>query len=168
MREDLTVNGDRRLRAALIGCGKIAKTHVSALRAAGVDLAAVCDRDEQRATQIAALAPGAEVFADADAMLAQARPDVVHILTSPASHAPLAIKVAEAGAHALVEKPVALSVREADAMIAAAQANGVHLIANHNYLFKPSIERARQLLDEGAIGEVVHVEAYYGLTDEAA
>ena len=92
----------------------------------------------------------------------------MHVLTSPASHAALAIKAAQAGAHVLVEKPVALSVEEADAMIDAARANGVRVMANHNWLFKPSVQRARELVESGEIGEVVHVEAYYGLTDESA
>src|SRR3954447_8571516 len=158
----------RVMRAALVGCGKIAKMHVSALAGAGVELVAVCDRDQQRAAQIAALAPGARAYADADALLAEMRPDVVHVLTSPSSHAALAIKAAQAGAHVLVEKPVALSVKEADAMIDAARANGVRVMANHNWLFKPSVQRARELVESGEIGEVVHVEAYYGLTDESA
>src|SRR5687768_460660 len=102
------------MRAALIGCGTIATMHVSALQRAGVDLVAVCDRDQQRAGQIAALAPGVRVFGDADTLLAEVQPDVVHILTPPSSHAPLAIKAAEAGTHALIEKPVALSTPEAD------------------------------------------------------
>ena len=158
----------RAMRAALIGCGKIAKMHVSALAGAGVDLVAACDRDRQRAAQIAALVPGARAYDDADEMLAETRPDVVHVLTSPASHAALAIKAAQAGAHVLVEKPVALSLEEADAMIHAARANGVRVMANHNWLFKPSVQRARALVESGEIGEVVHVESYYGLTDEAA
>jgi 2-alkyl-3-oxoalkanoate reductase len=156
------------MRAAVIGCGKIAKMHVSALASAGVDLVAVCDRDRQRAAEIAALAPGARSYGDADVLLAEVRPDVVHVLTSPASHAALAIKAAQAGAHVLVEKPVALSVHEADAMIDAARLNGVRVMANHNWLFKPSVQRARALVESGEIGEVVHVESYYGLTDEAA
>src|SRR5262245_27504664 len=92
----------RVMHAALIGCGKIAKMHVSALAGAGVELVAVCDRDPQRASQIAALAPGARAYSDFDALLAETRPDVVHVLTSPTSHAALAIKAAEAGAHVLV------------------------------------------------------------------
>src|ERR1044072_4559732 len=145
----------RVMRAALVGCGKIAKMHASALAGAGAELVAVCDRDQQRATQIAALAPGARAYRDFDALLAEMQPDVVHVLTSPTSHAALAIKAAEAGAHVLVEKPVALSVEEADAMIEAARANGVRVMANHNWLFKPSVQRARELVESGEIGEVV-------------
>jgi predicted dehydrogenase len=60
--------------------------HVSALAGAGVNLVAACDRDRQRAAQIAALVPGARAYEDADEMLGEMRPDVVHLLTSPASH----------------------------------------------------------------------------------
>src|SRR3954454_18291116 len=95
----------RVMRAALIGCGKIAKMHVSALAQAGVELVAVCDRDRQRATQIAALAPGARAYGDFDTLLSEMRPDVLHVLTSPTSLPALAIMPSEAGAHVLVEKP---------------------------------------------------------------
>ncbi len=155
------------MRAALIGCGQIAGYHLSALQRAGVEVVAVADRDEQKAAELAARAGGARVFSEAEALLAEARPDVVHILTPPSSHASLAVKAAEAGAHVLVEKPVALSTEEADAMIAAARRHGVRLVPNHNYLFKPSVRRARGLVDSGEIGDVVHVETYYGLSDEA-
>src|SRR6059036_3990626 len=107
------------MRAALIGCGWIAGFHVSALKRAGVDILAVCDRDEQKAAQLGARVVGARVFTDAEAMLAAIRADAVHVLTPPPSHAALAVKTAEAGAHILVEKPIALSTGEADAMIAA-------------------------------------------------
>jgi nucleoside-diphosphate-sugar epimerase/predicted dehydrogenase len=87
-------------------------------------------------------------------------------MTPPASHAELTVQEAEAGCHILVEKPMALSVTEADRMIAAAAANNVKLGAVHNYLFKPSILKARRLVDTGVIGSIVHVEAYYGLSGE--
>ena len=150
------------MRAALIGCGKIAFWHRSALVRAGVDLVATVDRDPQRAALTAAPVPGCRPFTDVAEMLREARPDVVHVLTPPSTHAALAIQAAQAGVHALVEKPVAYSVDEADAMLAAAAEHGTHLIAVHNYLFKPSVLKARRLVAEGAVGDVVHVEAYYG------
>ncbi len=155
------------LRAALIGCGQIAGMHAGALIRAGIPVAATCDRDAQKAQGIAALAPGARPHTDLDTMLAAERPDVVHILTPPSTHAALAQAAARAGAHVLVEKPVALSVAEADAMIDTAARAGVVLASTHNYLCKPSIVKARRLVDTGAIGDVVHVDAYYGLSEEA-
>jgi predicted dehydrogenase len=153
------------MRTALIGCGRIAQMHARALRRAGVEIPAVCDRNKDKAVQTAALNPGARVYADAAALIAEQRPDAVHVLTPPASHAPLAIQAAEAGCHVLVEKPMALSVPDVDAMIAAAEDHGVTLATTHNYLCKPSVLRARALVAGGEVGEVVHVESYYGVSE---
>lgn len=157
-----------RMRASIVGCGAISRVHLSALRELrDVDLVAVCDRDRYRARELAEAAGGGTAYyTDLGAMLAEARPDALHVLTPPTSHAALAIQAMEAGVHALVEKPMALDVAQAEAMIAAARQNGVSLCANHNYLYKPSVLRARALVAEGAIGEVVHVSAYYGLAGE--
>jgi predicted dehydrogenase/nucleoside-diphosphate-sugar epimerase len=154
------------MRAALIGCGNIARFHVNALRNAGIGIAAVCDRDEQKAAVLARAAGEAEVFREADEMLTAVRPDVVHVLTPPESHAPLAIRAIEAGAHVLIEKPIALTLTEVDSMIAAADRSRVQIIPHHNYLYKPSVQEARRLVDSGSIGDVVSVEVYYGLSSE--
>src|SRR5207237_1313726 len=105
---------------------------------------------------------------NADALIENERPDVVHVLTPPASHARIAIQAARAGCHVLVEKPFALSVDEADAMLAAAHDNSITLVPNHNYLLKPSVLKARRMIAEGTIGEVVFVDSYYGLSAEPA
>jgi predicted dehydrogenase len=155
------------VRAAVVGCGQIAGTHVSALNLLpGVEIAAFVDRDEQRARELAAGAPGASVFGDLDEMLRLARPDAVHVLTPPRTHAEIAIAAANAGCHVLVEKPMALGVAEAERMIAAADANGVTLSTSHNYLFKPSVEAARRLVEAGEIGDVIDVEVFYGVAGE--
>jgi predicted dehydrogenase len=157
------------MRAALIGCGQIAPYHAQALaRVPGAALVAVCDRDLRRAAEIAGSAPDCRAHTDLDALIEQERPDIVHVLTPPDSHAPIAIRAARAGCDVLVEKPFALDVGEADAMVDAARENGVALMPNHSYLFKPSVLKARRLVAEGAIGEVVFVDGYYGLSAEPA
>lgn len=155
------------MKVAILGCGQIAKPHINALQEIdGVTIVAVCDRDEQRARMAAQWAEGARIFSDFTTLLQEVHPDVVHVLTPPALHAPLAIQAMEAGCHVLVEKPMALSRQEADSMIAAAKANKVKLCTNHNYLYKPSVAKARRLVAEGAIGRVVYVDSYYGLSGE--
>ncbi|HEU5316267.1 MAG TPA: SDR family NAD(P)-dependent oxidoreductase [Chloroflexota bacterium] len=156
------------MRVAIVGCGQIAGSHLAALRKVdGAEVVAVCDRDAQRARHTAELAQ-ARAYTDLDALLRAERPDAVHIVTPPASHAPLAIRAIEAGCHVLVEKPMALSTADADRMIAAARAHGVKLCTNHNYRFKPSIRRATELVARGEIGQVLFVNSYYGLSDEGA
>jgi 2-alkyl-3-oxoalkanoate reductase len=155
------------LRVGIIGCGKISLSHISALKdIPGIDICGVCDRDIQRAKEIAQAAPGARIYTDLAEFLQRERPESVHILTPPSTHAPLAIQAMEAGCHVIVEKPMALNTKEADAMIASAKANGVWLSTCHNYLFKPSIMKARELVRSGAIGRTIYVNSFYGLTGE--
>lgn len=160
------------MKAAIVGCGVIARTHASALEAlANVELVAVVDRDAGAARELAdrveaagALRP--RVYTDLTTMLAQERPDGVHVLTPPTTHEPLAVEAMAAGSSVLVEKPMALSVAEADRMIAAAHEHGVTLATNHNYLFKPSVAKALDLVAAGEVGEVVDVVTYYGASGE--
>lgn len=155
------------MRVAIVGCGQISRAHVNALRQMeDVQIVAVCDQDKHRAQDLATLAGNTAVYTDLAALLEQAKPDVAHILTPPSSHAKLAIQAMDAGVHALVEKPMTVSVEEADRMIEAARRNNVKLGTNHNYLFKPSVVKARELVDSGAIGDVVYVNSYYGLAGE--
>jgi 2-alkyl-3-oxoalkanoate reductase len=155
------------LKVGIVGCGNISLSHVSALKGVPhVTICGVCDRDEQRARLVANAAGGVSIYSDLAELLERERPDAVHILTPPATHAALAIQAMEAGCHVLVEKPMALSVAEADAMIATAKANSVKLSTCHNYLFKPSIVKARELVKSGAIGTPVYVNGYYGLSGE--
>ena len=156
------------MRVAIVGCGQISRVHMSALGDMdGIDVCAVCDRDKWRAQGAAKRAGGASAYVDLATLLRHESPDAVHILTPPHTHAELAIEAMEAGCHALVEKPLALSVEDADSMLRAAQQNEVKLCAGHNYLFKPSVMKARELVTSGAIGRVVHVHSYYGLSGEA-
>src|SRR6266511_2092789 len=121
------------IRAALIGCGRIATVHVDARQQAGVSIIALCDRDQPRAGEVALRAEAAHVFTEPDALFRKTKPDTVHIFTPPSSHASLALQAAEAGVHIVVEKPIALSLGEADEMIEAARRHGVSLIPHHNY-----------------------------------
>ena len=93
------------------------------------------------------------------------KPDAVHILTPPGAHAPLAIQAMEAGCHVLVEKPMTVSSADAERMVAVAKEHNVKLCVNHNYLFKPSVAQAREMVNNGEIGDVVSVNCYYGRSE---
>ena len=155
------------LNVAIVGCGQVARAHVAALAAVpSARVVAVCDRDLDRARELAPRTPSAAVERDLEEALAHHRIEVVHVLTPPADHAGVAIQAAEAGCDVLVEKPMALDVAEADRIIDAARAAGVRVVPNHSYLFKPSIERARTIVASGAIGDVVAVNTFYGISGE--
>jgi nucleoside-diphosphate-sugar epimerase/predicted dehydrogenase len=125
-------------------------------------IVAVCDEDRPRAEAFAQRFGAGEAYATLAELLERARPDVVHVLTPPQSHAPLTLEAMRAGCHVLVEKPMALSVLDADAMIDAARDCGVKLCVNHNQLFEPVVLQARRLVADGSVGTVVSVESYYG------
>lgn len=151
------------MQVAVVGCGKISQTHISAIQEiTDLEIIAVCDRDKDRAKWAASLTQGARVYHDLTSLLQHERPDAVHILTPPESHAGLAIQAMEAGCHVLVEKPMALNLQQADTMLAAARKHRVKLGTSHNYHFKPSISKAKQLVDQGVIGDIVYVETFYG------
>jgi 2-alkyl-3-oxoalkanoate reductase len=151
-----------RLRVGLVGCGRIAQVHCGYLRQVPhAELVGACDvsRDSRSALTARWQVP---TYADIDELLSAAQPDVVHVLTPPATHAPVAIQLLEEGVHVLVEKPMALTTAETDAMIAAARRSGRHLTANHNRWFDPVVQQARALITSGRAGDLVGVEVFQG------
>lgn len=147
-----------KLRVAVVGAGYVAGHHLAALkRLPFVEIVGVCDTDLAAAEAIAArFGVGLAVARLAD--LAQAAPDAVHVLTPPASHAALAIEALRMGCHVLVEKPMADTVAECEAMIAEAHAQRRRLAVNHSDLFDPVIVQALDAVAAGRIGDVVSVD----------
>jgi 2-alkyl-3-oxoalkanoate reductase len=157
------------VRVALIGCGRVSSFHVAALKAlAGVELVAVCDLDERLARQRATAAAVPRWFTDAGTMLRDVAPDVVHILTPPASHRTLAELAARAGAHMYVEKPLAPNAADAAAIVEAARKAGVKVCVGHSRLFDPVFREACRRRDAGEIGRVLSLRVEQGFQYEAA
>lgn len=151
------------MRIGLIGCGQIARVHARfILETQRHRIVAVCDEDQGKAESLAQGFGNGKAYGNFAQLLEEQRPDVVHVLTPPQTHAALALQAMEAGCHVLVEKPMALSVQEADRMIDAAKAHGVKLCVNHNQLFDPVFLQARRLVAEDRLGRVIGVESYYG------
>ena len=143
------------LKVAIAGTGLIAtKKHFPAWKriADQAQVVAVCDIDADQAVKVASHFGIAKTYTDAAEMLRKERPDVVDICTPPRTHAPLAIQCLEAKANVLIEKPMATSLEECDAIIAAAEANHVRICMAHSDLFYPSVLKARRMIEQGAIG----------------
>ncbi|WP_323718071.1 NAD-dependent epimerase/dehydratase family protein [Paracoccus aminovorans] len=151
------------LRVAIIGAGYIASWHADAIKAApGARLVAVCDPARDAAEALAS-GYGIAAFTDLDQMIEAGVCDVVHILTPPNLHRDLAVKCLGAGLHVLVEKPVALSVEEVDAMAEAARASGRHLGSCHNFLALPSYEKLKAAKSAGDLGLVSSAQINWAL-----
>src|SRR5207247_1238863 len=107
------------LKVAIIGCGKIADAHASQiLRINGCEIVGVCDTELLMARQLHARFPVKQYFTDLTQLLADARPDVVHITTPPGSHFDLARICLDRGCHVYIEKPVTLNADEARTLVA--------------------------------------------------
>jgi predicted dehydrogenase len=147
------------VRVALIGLGGIADAHLRKLRwMDGVEVAGVCDLSASLADAIAERFGVPFATTDAERLIAEVSPQVVHVLTPPGPHRALTGLALDAGAHVLVEKPIATSWEDYAAMRDAAAAAGRLLVEDFNYRFQRSMLRALDLLRAGTIGEPVTLD----------
>ncbi|MBD1383003.1 Gfo/Idh/MocA family protein [Metabacillus arenae] len=141
---------------AIVGCGHIAKKHAEAIKKAeDSKLLAVCDTDPDRMTYFKE-EYGADTYTDLDKMLKVEDIQVLNICTPSGVHAPLAVKAAKAKKHLVVEKPIALKIEDADAIIEACKDNGVKLAVVHPNRFRPVMMELRKLMDDGLLGKLSH------------
>jgi predicted dehydrogenase len=145
------------VRAAVVGAGLMGRWHAAELSRAGGVVVAVADRDAGAAATLARSHPGAGAFAEASAMLRDASPEVVHVCTPTASHVELTGRCLEAGAHVLVEKPLAPDAAATEALLEHAERSGLAACPVHQYPFQPGATRARR--DLPRLGRLVLVEA---------
>jgi predicted dehydrogenase len=143
---------------AIIGVGaNVFHRHRPALHLPDVKVIAVSDVHasvgQQRAAEL-----GCAFYADYQQLLDQARPEVVVIMTPHTLHARIAIDCLQAGCHVLVEKPMAVQVVEADAMIEAANRSQRLLGVILQHRFRPEVRAAHKLIREGLLGDIQHVE----------
>jgi predicted dehydrogenase len=151
------------VRLAIVGTGGMANAHAEEfLKIRGVEISAVCDVDPQRARDFASRhAPKAEVFTDLKAMLRGAVVDAVSNVTPDSQHAPLSLEVLAARRHIFCEKPLATNHADALRMVRAAKRAGVINMVNFTYRNSAALQKAADLVREGTLGEIVHVEASY-------
>lgn len=144
------------LRAVLVGCGGMGQGQARLLaQHAGYDFVAACDRDPEQLGKVVA-AHGVNGYDDFAAMLREQKPEVVAITTPNSSHAPLTIMAAEAGVRGVYcEKPMATNLGDARRMVAVCAERGVKLVINHQRRIGPDLLKAKELIDAGAIGDVV-------------
>lgn len=150
------------MRLGIIGCGEIGVVRAAAAaEVPSLEISAFSDVDRTRADTASARYGGA-VEPDWRKLVERADVDAVVISTPPHLHAEMGIAALESGKHVLCEKPLARSPAECRRMVEAADRYGRFLATGFNYRFYPSIEKARSLVDSGAIGEVDHIRSYAG------
>jgi predicted dehydrogenase/nucleoside-diphosphate-sugar epimerase len=157
-----TTIGVRRL--CLVGAGNIATVHAEALRGlTEARIAAVVDPRLAMAERLASATPGARAYGSLGAALAVGGFDTAHVLVPPDAHHAAALPLLEAGFSTLVEKPLAASGAQCDALIAAAARSGATLGVNQNFVFHPAFQRLRRELEAGLFGPLRFVDCLYNM-----
>ena len=147
------------VRVGVIGVGFMGRMHAAAYaKMRDVELAGVVDLNASRARRVAEEL-GAQVYEGVGALVADPRIDAVSVCTNDGDHRPPVQAALAARKHVLVEKPIATTMEDADAMIASAASSDRLLLVGHLLRFEPRYREAKQALDAGSIGTVVSVFA---------
>ena len=144
----------RGFRIGLVGCGRISRNHFDAIaKVDGLELAAVCDTDVERARQ-AGETYGVPSYRALDEMLRAGDFDVVAICTPSGLHSPQGIAAARAGKHVVTEKPMSLTLRQADDLVRACDDAGVQLFVVKQNRLNPPIQLIKRAVDKGRFGRI--------------
>jgi 1,5-anhydro-D-fructose reductase (1,5-anhydro-D-mannitol-forming) len=159
------MNENRRLRWGLIGASNIAKTYmISAINAQpDSEVAGVFSSNPQRGERYAKENGIPKHYSALQQLLADPEIDIVYVSTTNEHHKSQTIAAAKAGKHVHCEKPIALSVSDAEEMVRACAKAGVVLGTNHHLRSKPAHRKVRQLVEDGAIGKVLAVRSYFAV-----
>src|SRR5699024_1137109 len=142
---------------AIIGCGFIAKKHAKAIQEVeNAKLVAVCDKVPEM-MELYTNEYGAKAYTDMQEMLEKENIEIVCICTPSGLHAPIAVEVAAAKKHIILEKPIAMSLEDTDKIIDACRDNQVKLAVVHPNRFRPVVKEVKKSLDENQLGKISHV-----------
>lgn len=151
------VSSTANLRVALLGCGRISVRHSQLLgegQIQGAELCAVCDLSVEKAKQIGDKY-SVPTYSDMHMMMQEVQPEIVVILTESGNHAQHTIELAKYGAHIVVEKPMALTLTDADRMIEACDLAGIKLFVIKQNRFNLPVVKLREALEAGRFGKLV-------------
>lgn len=151
------------MKYALIGCGRISPNHIMAARNNKLDMVAICDVDEScMEDKVRKFDISAEVkrYTDHKELLKEQKPELVAVCTESGLHAKIAIDCIKSGCHVIIEKPIALSMADADAILEASREMGVKVCVNHQNRFNKSIQKIYAAREAGRFGKLYHGTAH--------
>ena len=151
------------MKYALIGCGRISVNHIAAAQANKLDIVAISDilpkkMDERK--QKFNLGDTTKAYTDYKELLAKEKPELVAICTESGKHAKIALDCIDAGCHVIIEKPIALSLADADEIIDRARQCGVKVCTSHQNRFNKSIQKIREAVEQGRFGKMFYGTAH--------
>ena len=148
------------MRLAIVGAGAWGVNHVRAFaRQKGAEVAWVCDPSEAALAKALPLAPGSRGTQKLEDVIADTSVDAIVLATPAVTHAALAQSALAAGKHVLVEKPLALSAADAEAVVAAAERAGKTLMVGHLMLYHPAMDRLARMIAAGELGDLHYIYA---------
>ena len=148
---------------ALIGCSRISVNHIKAAKINNLETIAICDLSQQRMDEIISEHyDNADIrcYTDYKQMLEELKPDLAAITTPSGTHAQIAVDCINKGINLIIEKPIALSLSDADAIIEAADKNNVKVCACHQNRFNTSVQIIRKAVEAGRLGKLLHGAAH--------
>ncbi len=151
----MTVGPD--VRVAVVGYGYWGSKHMRVLSSMPGVQVTIVDQDPERIAEARRAYPAAEAAHHLDDVLE--RVDAVVVATPPTAHAAVALEALRRGRHALVEKPLATTVEDAQEMVDAAAASGVHLMVGHTFEYNAAVWKLKEIIDSGELGRVLYIDA---------
>ena len=150
------------IKYALIGCGRISPNHIEAAKNNGLNFVAMCDIVPEIMAQKAKdfQLDSVKQYTDYKELLIKEKPQLVAIATESGKHASIALDCIEAGCNVIIEKPIALSIADANAIIEEGKKKGVLVCANHQNRFNKSVQYIRKAMEEGRFGKLLHGTAH--------
>ena len=151
-----------RRRVGLLGFGAIGAEHAKAIHALpGLELTMVCDRNPERVLAATEHAPNVRATTEPSELL-DSDVDLIVVSTPPDSHADWAERALHAGNDVVIEKPLAISLDDADRVIAAAADTGRHAVVYQNRRYDPDFLSIRGAVEAGKVGDLFHLETFIG------
>ena len=151
------------MKYALIGCGRISVNHIAAAKANGLEIVAISDIKPEKMNEKKhkfELGGSTRAYVNYKEMLVKEQPDLVAICTESGEHAQIALDCIDAGCHVIIEKPIALAIADADAIIRHAKERGVKVCTSHQNRFNKSIQKIREAVEQGRFGKMLYGTAH--------
>lgn len=157
------MEGQENMKYAIIGCGRISPNHIAAAKENQLEIVGLCDIIKENASDKKVkfdLSKTTKLYTDYKQMLIKEKPKLVAIATESGKHAQIALDCIEAGCNLIIEKPIALSLNDADEIIQRAKEKGVKICACHQNRFNKSIQKIREAMDKNRFGKLFYGTAH--------
>lgn len=151
------------LKYALIGCGRISPNHIAAAIENHLEIIAICDIDESKMENIIekfALPKSVKKYIDYKEMLDKENIELIAICTESGKHGHIALDCIDAGSNLIIEKPISLSLEEADLIIEKSKEKNVKVSACHQNRFNKSVQKIREAVEEKRFGKLLYGTAH--------